>query len=262
MLVADEREIVVREVENRPDRRVELHSRQRIGVSPELGVGLSQVVEIQVRVSQGEHELAGLEPRHLRDHHREQGVRCDVERHPEEDVRAALVELAGEPSFRHVELEQEMAWRQGHAVYLADVPGRNDVAPGVRVAADAVHDARDLIDRSAVRGRPAPPLRAVDRTQLSVLVGPLVPDGHAVGVEVADVRRALEKPQELVNDRAHVDRLRGHHRESRREVEAHLVAEDAQRAGAGAVAPAHPVLADVAHQVEVLLHASRPPCGS
>ena len=147
-----------------------------------------------------------------------------------------------------------MARREGHAVERADVPRRHDVAPGVGVAPDAVHDPGDLVDGLTVRGLPAPPLRAVDRTQLPPFVRPLVPDGDAVGVEVADVGRALEKPQELVDDRAHVNRLRGHHREARPEVEPHLAAEDAQRAGAGAIALAHPVLADVAHQVEILLH--------
>ena len=42
---------------------------------------------------------------------------------------------------------------------------------------------------------------------------------------------------------------------SPREIEAHLVAEDAERAGAGAVALLYAVVEDVAHEVEVLLHA-------
>ena len=207
-----------------------------------------------MRVSQGVHELAGPEPGHLGDHHREQRVGRDVERHPDEDVRAALVDLAREPPLRDVELEQEMAGRQGHAVELGDVPRGDDVPPRVRVAADPLHDLRDLVDAATVRGGPAPPLRAVDGPQLPLRVGPLVPDRHPVGPEPGDVRRALQEPQELVDDGAHVDRLRGRHREPRPEVEAHLVAEDAQRAGAGAIALAHPVLADVAHQIEVLLH--------
>ena len=205
-------------------------------------------------VAQGVHELAGFEPGHLGDHHREQRVGRDVERQADEDVRAALVELAREPPLRDVELEQEMAGRERHAVDFRDVPRGDDVPPRVRVAADAVHDPRDLVDAAAVRAGPAPPLRAVDGPQLPLLVGPLVPDRHPVGVKVSDVRRALQEPQELVDDGAHVDRLRGRHREPFPEVEAHLVAEDAQRAGAGAIALAHPVLPDVAHQIEVLLH--------
>ena len=72
---------------------------------------LLQVVEIEVRVAQGKHELPGLERSNLGHHEREQRVRSDVERHAEEKVRAALVHLAGKPSLRDVELEQGMAWR-------------------------------------------------------------------------------------------------------------------------------------------------------
>ena len=49
VLVADEPEVVVGEVEDRANGRVELHARERTRVAPELGVGLVQVVEIQVR---------------------------------------------------------------------------------------------------------------------------------------------------------------------------------------------------------------------
>ena len=80
VLVAHEPEVVVGEIEDRLDAGVELHSRERVRRACELGVGLIQVVEIQVRVSQGVHELAGLEPGDLGDHHREQRVRRDVER--------------------------------------------------------------------------------------------------------------------------------------------------------------------------------------
>ena len=45
-----------------------------------------------------------------------------------------------------------------------------------------------------------------------------------------------------------------HRRESRGEIEAHLVTEHAQRAGAGAIRLARAVLADVAEEIEILLH--------
>ena len=44
---------------------------------------------------------------------------------------------------------------------------------------------RDLVDRPAVGRLPRPPLLAVDRAELAVLVGPLVPDGDAVLLQVA-----------------------------------------------------------------------------
>ena len=45
-----------------------------------------------------------------------------------------------------------------------------------------------------------------------------------------------------------------HQRKAAREIEAHLVAEDRQRAGAGPVILADAVVAHVAHEVEILLH--------
>ena len=68
-------------------------------------------------------ELARREPGHLRHHQGEQRVRGDVERHAQEDVGRALVELAGELALRDIELEQAVAGRQRHLVELADVPG-------------------------------------------------------------------------------------------------------------------------------------------
>jgi hypothetical protein len=53
----------------------------------------------------------GARSQDLRDHQRQQRVRGDIERHAEEDVGAALVELARQPAVGHVELEQRVAGR-------------------------------------------------------------------------------------------------------------------------------------------------------
>src|ERR1041384_1706295 len=90
-----------------------------------------------------------------------------------------------------------------------------------------------LADRLPRRPRPPPPLLAVDRTELAVLVGPLVPDRHAVLLQVAHVRVALQEPQQLVDDRLHVQLLGREQRKALREVETHLAAEHGARARAG-----------------------------
>src|SRR5690606_33277304 len=100
----------------------------------------------------------------------------DVEWHAEEDVGAALVELAGESALRHVELEQGVAGRERHSIELGDIPGGDDQPARVRVAPNGVDHAGDLVDAGAVTRGPGTPLRAVDRPQLATLVGPLVPD--------------------------------------------------------------------------------------
>jgi hypothetical protein len=50
------------------------------------------------------------------DHHGEQRVAGDVERHAEEQIRAALVELAAQFAAIDEELKQAVAGRQGHLV--------------------------------------------------------------------------------------------------------------------------------------------------
>jgi hypothetical protein len=54
------------------------------------------MVAVDMAVAAGPDEVADVEVALLREHVREQGVARDVERHAEEDVGAALVELAAE----------------------------------------------------------------------------------------------------------------------------------------------------------------------
>ena len=74
----------------------------------------------------------------------------------------------------------------------------------------------------------------------------------------------LQEPQKLVDDGAQVQLLGGHQRKAGCEIEAHLIAEYAQGAGAGAVVLARAVLADVAQKIEILPHYAftRPNCRS
>jgi hypothetical protein len=152
-----------------------------------------------------------------------------------------------------------VAGRQRHAVDIAGIPRRNDVAPGVRVVFQAVHELADLVDQASVRGFPAPPLLAVDRAEIAIFVGPFVPDANTVGFQVGNIGVALQEPEQLVHDGFEMELLGRRHREALGEVEAHLVAEDGARAGAGAVGLVVPVVEHVAHEIEVLLHGSEMP---
>ena len=107
-----------------------------------------------------------------------------------------------------------MARRQGHVLDLADVPGRHDQPARIGVAAQLVEQRADLVDVPAVRGGPRAPLHAVDRAELAVGAGPLVPDAHAVLVQPADVGLAAQEPEQLVGDRAEVHALGGDQREA------------------------------------------------
>ena len=130
---------------------------------------LIEVIEVEVGIAQGVDELQRLQSRHRCHQVGEQCVGRNVERHTEEGVTGALVELAAQP-FRSsalarsdVELEQGVARRQGHLVDLGHVPRRDDVPTRPRIGADLLDDPGDLVDRAAVSVGPGTPLMTVDR---------------------------------------------------------------------------------------------------
>ena len=55
---------------------------------------------------------------------------------------------------------------------------------------------------------------AVDRAEIAALVGPFVPNAHAVLVEILDVGVAGQEPEQLVDDRFQVQLLGGEQREA------------------------------------------------
>ena len=87
-------EVFVAEAVQVGDRGVQAHHRQRARGAAELLVRLLEVVQVEMGIAERVHELARLQPAHLSDHQRQQGIGRDVERHAEEDIGAALVELA------------------------------------------------------------------------------------------------------------------------------------------------------------------------
>src|SRR5690606_4283673 len=92
-------------------------------------------------------------------------------------------------------------------------------------------------------------------------VGPFVPDADLVFLQVGDVGLALQEPQQLVDDRAQVQLLGGDQGEALAQVEAHLPAEHAAGAGAGAVGLVGAMFQDMCQQLQVLLHALPPSAG-
>src|SRR3954447_14439173 len=207
-----------------------------------------------MHITEGVDEVARLQPGHLRHHHRKQSIRCDVERHPEKYIARALIELARQFAVGHIELEQAVARRQRHLVDVRRIPCTDDQAARNRVAPDHVDHVRYLVDAASVRSRPGSPLRSIDRAEIAIGVGPFVPDRNAVVFEIFDVGLAGEKPQQLVHDRLQRQLLRCQHRKSGGQIEAHLVAEDRQRAGTGAVAFLRAVGKDSLKQVVILVH--------
>ena len=91
-----------------------------------MRLDLLHVVQIQVAIATGPDEIAHVQIALLRHHVRQQRVGSDIERHSQEDIGAALIELAGQTAVGHVELKERVAWRQFHPRNVGDVPRRDD----------------------------------------------------------------------------------------------------------------------------------------
>lgn len=180
VLVALDLDVLGAEVVYRGHAGVEPESGQFERHSCDLQPRLLEVIEVEVAVAPGPDELARLEAAHLRHQAGQQAVRGDVERHAEEGVGAPLVELARQPAVVDVELEEGVARHQRHLVELAHVPGGDDDAPAVGLVADQFDSVLDLVDHPPIVGLPFAPLLTVDRPQITLLVGPLVPDPDLV----------------------------------------------------------------------------------
>jgi hypothetical protein len=144
---------------------------------------------------------------------------------------------------------------QRHALDVTRIPGGDQVAARIGVVLQAVNELRDLVDFASLRSLPVTPLLAIDGTEITVPVGPFIPDADAVLLQVADVGVALQEPQQLVDDRSQVQLLGGQQGKTGTKVETHLPAEYRARADAGAVCLGGTPFEDVPHQVEILLHA-------
>ncbi|MNC04864.1 hypothetical protein D3C75_523140 [compost metagenome] len=207
-----------------------------------------------MHIATGPDEVAHGQIALLGHHVGQQGVARDVERQTEEDVAAALIELAGELAVRHIELEEGVTRGERHLVQLTHVPGGDYDAARIRVVLDVIHRLLDLVDDGAIGRRPGAPLGTIDRAQIAVLVSPLVPDADAVLFQVGSVGVAIEEPQQLVNDGTQVALLGGDQREAFRQIEAHLMTEQGDCPRAGAIGFDCAFIQDLLHQVEIGPH--------
>ncbi len=169
------------------------------------------MVAIEVGVAERVHKVTDPQSGHLRDHVGQQRVGGDVEGHTEEDVGAALIQLARQAATPvgvissggcDVELEHGVAGRQRHLRHLGDVPGRDDVPTRVWIGLDRLDHRGELVDRVTIGGGPGAPLVAVDRAEVTVGVSPFVPDGDAALVQPGDVGVTAHEPQQFPDDRA------------------------------------------------------------
>ena len=132
-LVVEQFEVIEGEVIDRPDLRIDLHARERKRGATQLELGLLEMIGIEMEVAKGVHKFAGFVSTDLRDHHGKECVGGDIEGNSEEEIGAALVELAAQAGFLrfrvvNVELEEEVTGGKGHFLDFGDVPRRDEVA--------------------------------------------------------------------------------------------------------------------------------------
>ena len=87
-------DVVVCEIEYRPNTGIELQSRKVTGIASELQASLFDVVAVEMHIAEGMYEFSGLEAGDLRHHLRQEGIARDIERDSQKDVRTTLIELA------------------------------------------------------------------------------------------------------------------------------------------------------------------------
>ncbi len=212
------------------------------------------MVEIEVGVAEGMHEIAGLKTCHLRHHLKKQGIGRYIERHAKEAVGTALIELKAEAPVGHIELEKSVAGRQVHIRQVCHIPRAHYDTARIGIMLYRFDGFRYLVDRAADIVGPRTPLIAVDMAEIAVRTGPFVPYPHTVFLQIAHIGIAAQKPQQFVYNRLEMQLLGSDEREALVEVETHLVAEHRFGAGAGAIGFHHSVVEYMLKKVEILFH--------
>src|SRR3989344_2406129 len=170
------------------------------------------MVQINVCISQSMDKFPGFEMCYLGDHHRQKRVGCDIERHAEKHVGRPLIKLSRQLAASYIKLEKQMTrWRRGFSttykiLQVGDVPRGHYDSSSHRCAwillqsLNLIYGGLNLIVGFTVVAFPGRPLFAVNRPELSLLICPLVPDAHAVIIEIFDVGIAAQEPQQFVNN--------------------------------------------------------------
>jgi len=204
-IVTLQSEILIAEIVDVFDLRIQVHPGQWPEIARKLFPNLILMVFIDVQVAEGMNKIAWFQSGDLRHHHGQERVGGNVERHAQKEIRAALVKLAAETIAADIELEKRVTRRQSHLIQLTRIPSRNDQASAVRGFPYLLDDVVYLIDRPAVGRSPIAPLRAVDTAQVTIGIGPFIPDSHLVFVEILDIRITAQEPEQFMDDGTQMD---------------------------------------------------------
>jgi hypothetical protein len=78
-------------------------------------------------------------------------------------------------------------------------------------------------------------LIAINRSKLSLLIGPFVPDTDTILLKITDIGFAFQEPEQFVDDRPEVKLLGGKKGKTFGKVKTHLISESADSTGTGPV---------------------------
>jgi hypothetical protein len=243
---------------------VEDQSRKGAGLSAELKLDLLHMIIVNMRIPESMYKLPGLQITNLSNHQRQQGIGSYIERDSQENIRRALIELAGQFSLSDIKLEKRMTgWEGrlpiGHILFKGSrgvwehggVPGGYHHPTAVRVVSDRLDESCNLVDTLAI---PISPLVSIDRAQVALFVCPGIPDPNPVFLKIGYIGIAIEEPEQFMNNRFHMDLLGGNQGKTLRQIKAHLISENAERSGTGTITFGISVFEYVFEKVVVLFH--------
>jgi len=188
-----------------------------------------------------------------------------------------------------------MTWRQRHTVDICNIPRADNKPTAVRICFDFVNYHGDLVNpvlASSHSGThwsyagafnrfsrieqtrltcdiggfaspafglcPVPPLFAINRSQVTIPVRPLVPNCYFILAQVLNISFAPQKPEQLVDNRFDMELLcreQWESRTARPQIEPCLRAEDRQCASAGAIRFRLAMLEKESKKIMILPHA-------
>lgn len=83
---------------------------------------------------------------------------------------------------------------------FARIPCADHESSACGIGLYLVYNLFDLVDTSPFRCLPVGPLGPVDPSQVSIPIGPLIPNGNPVVVEILYVGITFEEPEQFVDD--------------------------------------------------------------
>ena len=87
-----------------------------------------------------------------------------------------------------------MTGRKSHLAYLSHIPRADYYAARVGIVLYKVYGILYLVDDASFAVGPGTPLVSIDRTEITIVVCPLVPYADTMVLQISDISVAFEEP--------------------------------------------------------------------